>query len=106
RARCVHGLIAFTTRGGEEKLRRLEMRFLSSGITVARTADDLVRYHGKMMILDRQELYLLAFNFTHLDMDRTRSFGIIVRNRKLVAEGVSVFEADSKRQDYTARHHA
>jgi cardiolipin synthase len=55
----VHALIAFTNRGGEEKLRGLEMCFLASGITVARTADDLVRYHGKMMILDRQELYLL-----------------------------------------------
>lgn len=98
----VHALIAFTNRGGEEYLRKLEMRFLESGITVARTAGDLVRYHGKMMITDRRELYVLSFNFTHLDIDRSRGFGIITRNTKLVAEGVKLFEADTKRQTYSA----
>jgi cardiolipin synthase len=98
----VHALIAFTNRGGEAHLRDLEMRFLASGITVARTAGDLVRYHGKMMIVDRKELYVLSFNFTHLDIDRSRGFGLITHNPKLVAEGVKLFEADTKRQTYTA----
>jgi len=98
----VHALVAFTNRGGEENLRKLEKRFLASGITVARTAGDLVRYHGKMMIVDRKELYVTAFNFTHLDMERTRSFGLITRNPKLVGEAVKLFEADTKRQVYTA----
>jgi cardiolipin synthase len=98
----VHALIAFTNRGGEEVLRKLEMRFLESGITVARTAGDLVRYHGKMLVVDRKELYVLSFNFTHLDIDRSRGFGIITRNQKLVAEAVKLFEADTKRQSYTA----
>ena len=80
----VHALIAFTNRGGEDKLRKLEMRLLASGVTVARTAGDLVRYHGKMMIVDRKELYVLSFNFTHLDIDRSRGFGLISRNPKLV----------------------
>src|SRR5437773_1002051 len=70
----VHALIAFTNRGGEANLRKLEKRFLAEGITVARTAGDLVRYHGKMIIADRKELYVTAFNFTHLDMERSRSF--------------------------------
>ena len=98
----VHALIAFTNRGGEAHLRDLEMRFLANGITVARTAGDLVRYHGKMMIVDRKELYVLSFNFIHLDIDRSRGFGVITRNPKLVAEGVKLFEADTKRQSYTA----
>jgi phosphatidylserine/phosphatidylglycerophosphate/cardiolipin synthase-like enzyme len=55
----VHALIAFTNRGGEENLRKLEKRLLADGITVARTAGDLVRYHGKMIVVDRKELYLL-----------------------------------------------
>jgi phosphatidylserine/phosphatidylglycerophosphate/cardiolipin synthase-like enzyme len=101
----VHALIAFTNRGGEDKLRKLEMRFLASGVTVARTAGDLVRYHGKMMIVDRKELYVLGFNFTHLDIDRSRSFGIITRNPKLVAEAVRLFETDTKRQEYSPSHH-
>jgi phosphatidylserine/phosphatidylglycerophosphate/cardiolipin synthase-like enzyme len=98
----VHALIAFTNRGGEENLRKLEMRLLAKGITVARTADDLIRYHGKMMIIDQQELYLLAFNFTHLDMDHSRSFGLITRAPALVHEAEKLFEADTKRQPYGA----
>jgi cardiolipin synthase A/B len=97
----VHALIAFTNRGGEENLRKLEMRFLQHGMTVARTAGDLVRYHSKMMIVDHKELYLLAFNFTRLDIDHSRSFGLITRNRKLVQEAEKLFDADTKRQDYT-----
>lgn len=100
----VHALIAFTNRGGEENLRKLELHFLEKGITVARTAGDLVRYHGKMMIIDRNELHLLAFNFTHLDIDHSRSFGLITRNPKLVQEAVRLFEADTRRQDYTPGH--
>lgn len=98
----VHALIAFTNRGGEANLRKLEKHFLANGITVARTAGDLVRYHGKMIVIDRKELYLLAFNFTYLDIDHSRSFALITRNAKLVAEAVKLFEADTKRQVYNA----
>ena len=80
----VHALIAYTNRGGEKNLRKLEMRLLAAGVTVARTADDLTRYHGKMMIIDRRELYLLAFNFTSSDIDHSRSFGLVTGNKKLV----------------------
>jgi phosphatidylserine/phosphatidylglycerophosphate/cardiolipin synthase-like enzyme len=97
---AVRALIAFTNRGGEKNLRKLETHFLAKGITVARTAGDLVRYHGKMMIIDRSDLYLLAFNFTHLDIDHSRSFGLLTRNRKLVQEAINLFEADCQRQSY------
>ena len=96
----VHALIAFTNRGGEEHLRKLEQHFLARGMTVARTAGDLVRYHGKMMLVDRRDLYLLSFNFTHMDIDHSRSFGLITRNPKLVQEAGKLFDADTKRQDY------
>jgi cardiolipin synthase A/B len=99
----VHTLIAFTNRGGEKNLRKLEMRFLEKGITVARTADDLVRYHGKMMLVDGKELYLLTYNFTHLDTERSRSFGIVTRNRQLVKEAARLFHCDTKRQSYKSR---
>ncbi|HEX4138068.1 MAG TPA: phospholipase D-like domain-containing protein [Bryobacteraceae bacterium] len=98
----VHALIASTNRGGVQNLRDLEMRLLAAGVTVSRTDDDLVRYHGKMMIVDRRVLYLLAFNFTWLDMERSRSFGIVTTNNKHVGEAVKLFEADTKRQPYSA----
>jgi phosphatidylserine/phosphatidylglycerophosphate/cardiolipin synthase-like enzyme len=99
---AVHALIAFTNRGGEKNLRRLEMRFLEKGIIVARTADDLVRYHGKMMLVDGKELYLLTYNFTRLD-HRSRSFGIVTKNRDIVQEATRLFEADTTRQPFTSR---
>lgn len=96
----VHALIAYTNRGGEKNLRRLEMRFLAAGITVARTSNDLVRYHGKMMVIDGKQLYLLAFNLTRLDIDRSRSFGVVSSNRQLVQEATKLFQQDTKRQPY------
>jgi len=97
---AVHALIASTNRAGEANLRELELRLLGAGVTVARTADDLVRYHGKLMIVDRRELYLLAFNPTHADIDRSRSFGVVTRSRDIVREAVRLFEADCKRIPY------
>ncbi|MGA2739682.1 MAG: phospholipase D-like domain-containing protein [Bryobacteraceae bacterium] len=96
----VHALIASTNSAGAENLRRLELRLLAAGITAARTADDLVRYHSKVMIVDRRDLYLLAFNWTHLDIDRSRSFGLIVKNRDVVREVEQLFAADTKRIPY------
>jgi cardiolipin synthase A/B len=98
----VHALIAHTNRGGEHTLRALELRLLAAGVTVARTADDLARYHDKYIIVDRQQLYVLAFNFTHLDIERSRSFGLITTDRKLVQEAAKLFEADAQRQPYLA----
>lgn len=102
---AVHALIAYTNRGGDKNLRRFEMRLLERGITVARTSDDLVRYHGKMFIIDGNELHLLAFNFTHLDINLSRSFAITTTNEELVTEAKRLFEADVKRVPYTAGSH-
>ena len=98
---AVRALIAHTNRGGEKSLRKLELRLLDAGVTVARTNDDLARYHGKLLIVDRRVLHLYGFNFTSLDMTRSRSFGVVTRNRRFVEEAIKLFEADSARQPYT-----
>jgi cardiolipin synthase len=95
----VRVLIAAKNHGGTSHLRRLEMRMLDAGAVVSRTADDLVRYHGKMMIVDNRTLHLYGFNFTRLDL-LSRSFGIVTTDRKLVKEAVKLFEADSTRHPY------
>jgi cardiolipin synthase A/B len=97
----VQALIAYTNQGEEKNLRRLEMRLLAQGITVTRTADDLVRYHGKMFIIDDKIVYVLGFNYTHLDIDLSRSFGVAITKSGLVKEAVRLFECDAKRQRYT-----
>jgi cardiolipin synthase len=97
----VSALIAYTNRGGEANLRKLEMRLLQVGVAVSRTAGDLVRYHDKLMIIDRRLLYVLSFNFTHLDIDHSRGFGIVTRNARFVQEAVRLFEADTTRKPYT-----
>jgi cardiolipin synthase A/B len=97
----VRALIAHTNRGGENRLRKLEQRFLAAGITVSRTADDLLRYHAKYMVAD-EVLHLFGFNFTKLDVLRSRSFAVATRDRRAVLEAGKLFEADCTRQAYTA----
>ena len=99
----VRALIAHTNSGGEKVLRKLETQMLAKGITVTRTADDLPRYHGKMMTID-DTLYVLGFNFTKLDIDKSRSFGVITRDKRLVKEATALFEADCTRQTYAPMH--
>jgi len=95
----VRALIAHESSQGDKRLRQLELRMLEKGILVARTGDAFARYHGKMMIVDREELHVYGFNFTALDL-KSRSFGIVTRDRRAVTEAVRVFEADTLRQEY------
>ena len=97
----VRALTAHQNRGGTKSLRKLEMDLLEAGVTVSRTADDLIRYHGKMVIVDNKILHVYGFNFTALDMEKSRSFGIVTKNEKLVAEAEKLFTADFDRQPFT-----
>ena len=72
---------------------------LDAGVTVTRTADDLTRYHGKLMIVDREELHVYGFNFTSLDI-KSRSLGVIARDRRFVQEALQLFESDVARQEF------
>jgi phosphatidylserine/phosphatidylglycerophosphate/cardiolipin synthase-like enzyme len=99
----VRALIAHTNRGGEKNLRKLELKMLGAGVIVARTSDELLRYHGKMMIVD-DELFVLGFNYTKLDTDKSRSLGIVTRDPKLLKEASALFDADSTRQPYMPSH--
>jgi cardiolipin synthase A/B len=96
----VRALVAHRN-GAEKGLRKLEMQLLSTGATVCRTDDDLVRYHQKVMIVDGAALYVFGFNFTRLDIDKSRSFALITRNATLVREAGKLFEADCTRRPYT-----
>jgi cardiolipin synthase len=97
----VRTLISHTSGRGEKPLRKLEQRLLEIGATVSRTADDLLRYHGKMMIVDGAALYVMGFNFAHIDVDRSRSLGVVTRKPDLVSEATRLFEADFDRKPYT-----
>ena len=95
----VRALIAHESSQGDKRLRQLELHMLEKGILVARTGDAFTRYHGKMMIVDHEELHVYGFNFTALDM-KSRSFGIVTKERKAVTEAIRLFEADTLRQEY------
>jgi cardiolipin synthase len=99
----VTALIAFANRGGEQVLRKLELRCLAAGITVARTSDDLIRYHGKYILIDRRSLCMLSFNFTHLDIDHSRGFGIVTTHARWVREAATLFRADCTRTKYAPK---
>jgi phosphatidylserine/phosphatidylglycerophosphate/cardiolipin synthase-like enzyme len=95
----VRALIAHTNRGGETKLRKLEKRLLDAGLSVTRTADNLLRYHGKYVVVD-DVLHVFGFNFTRLDIEKSRSFGLSTHDKRTVAEAVKLFEADVARNPY------
>jgi cardiolipin synthase A/B len=97
---AVRALIAHTNRGGEKELRKLERRLLKAGVTVARTDDDLIRYHGKLLIIDGRRLFVMGFNYTEEDIQQSRSFGVVTRSRKLIADAARLIEADSNRQNF------
>jgi phosphatidylserine/phosphatidylglycerophosphate/cardiolipin synthase-like enzyme len=95
----VRALIAHTNSASEKALRKLELRLLGAGVTVGRSADDLHRYHGKMLAVDNTRLFVMGFNFKKLDL-RSRSFGLIVDDDQVVKEAVKLFEADLLKQEY------
>ena len=94
---AVRALIAHTNSEGERALRKLELRLLAAGVGVSRTAEDLVRYHAKYLVVDRRQALVLGFNFTRIDVE-SRSFGLEVRTRRIVQEVARLFDADVLRQ--------
>ena len=48
------------------------------------TADDLPRYHGKMMIVDGSVLHVYAFNYTKLDIDKLEKLAAASEERRRV----------------------
>ena len=102
---AVSAMIAHTNRGGEGALRKLEQRLLAAGVTVSRTGDELTRYHAKYMVADNV-LHVFGFNFTRLDIEKSRSFAIATKDRRAVADALKLFTADACRQAYApARSH-
>ena len=100
----VRALIAHTAGESGGALRKLELRLLEAGLTVARTDDDLIRYHAKYLIVDKSRLFVLGFNFTGADTKKTRSFGLEVKNKALVKSALDLFEADMMRQPVPKLH--
>jgi len=54
------------------------------------------------MIIDGRILHIYGFNFTTLDIEKSRSFGVVTRNRRLIQEATKLFAADFDRQPYTS----
>ena len=88
----VHALIAHQAARAK---RQLELQLLEKGVTVSRSADDLVRYHNKMLLIDREQLFVLGFNWARLDIEKSRSMGIVTKNPPR-QEAVKLFQADSR----------
>ena len=57
-----------------------------------------------MVIIDSKILHVYGFNFTGLDIEKSRSFGVVTRNEKLVNEAAKLFSADFDRQPYVPGH--
>ena len=96
---AVRALVANTNSGGNKSLRALELRLLGAGVTVARTDDQLVRYHGKLVLIDRVTLFVLGFNFTSADV-KSRSFGVRTKKPQILRDVLGLLDADASRSDF------
>jgi cardiolipin synthase len=96
----VRALVAHTNKKGEKKLRKLEQRLLGYGVTVDRTPDELRRYHGKLLVVDSRRAFIMGFNFTRLDIRKSRSFGVETRQKNVVLELLQLIASDADRQAY------
>ncbi len=97
---AVRALVAHTNKRGEKKLRQLEHRLLACGVTVDRTADELVRYHGKVLVIDSRWAFVLGFNYTYQDIRKSRSFGVMTGQKRVVAQIQQLIAADSNRKNF------
>jgi cardiolipin synthase len=97
---AVRALVAHVNSGGKRPLRKLELQLLGMGVAVSRSDDDLMRYHGKLMIVDRKLAFILGYNFTRSDMEETRSLGIATESKEIVEAALSLFESDFERKTF------
>ena len=103
---AVRALVAHTRRGGAFALRKLESRLRKIGVDVSRSDNDLQRYHGKMAIVDDRRLLVLGYNFTRRDMEHSRSFGLILEDKRVIAQAREMYEADFSRRAWVPEHGA
>jgi phosphatidylserine/phosphatidylglycerophosphate/cardiolipin synthase-like enzyme len=103
---AVRALVAHTRRGGKAPLRKLEARLRAMRVEVSRSDDDLQRYHGKMAIVDDRQLLVLGYNFTRRDMEASRSFGLVLEDKRVIAQARAMYEADFAQRAYVPEHGA
>ena len=97
-------LLAHSNGSGKAALAKVESRLTHLGCDVRRSADDLDRYHGKMLLVDRARLYVTGFNLTRRDIDRSRSLGLMTARPRAVQEAMRLFEADFEQAAYVPEH--
>jgi cardiolipin synthase len=100
RSVTVRALVAHANGSGKAAVKKLEARLEELGCLVSRSDDDLLRYHGKMILVDATHLYVLGYNLTPRDMERSRSLGLVITRPRVVQEAVRLFEADFHRTAY------
>jgi phosphatidylserine/phosphatidylglycerophosphate/cardiolipin synthase-like enzyme len=103
---AVRALVAHTRRGGAAPLRKLEARLRAMKVDVSRSDDDLQRYHGKMALVDDRRLLVLGYNFTRRDMESSRSFGLVLEDKRVIAQARDMYEADFNRRAWVPEHGA
>src|SRR5439155_1283841 len=92
----VHALIAYTNRGGNKSLRKLELRLLAKGVTVGRTNDDHASDPAMIRLLEARAAKGLSVRM--IGSLKRKSSRIAVRRspirlhaRTIVRDGHSVF---------------
>jgi soluble lytic murein transglycosylase-like protein len=90
---AVRVLIANTNKGGEQRLRKLEQRMLKRGVAVCRTDEDMVRYHGKLMIADGMVGVPAPHAYDALIGEASIRYGVDAALIRSVMQAESAFDA-------------
>jgi cardiolipin synthase A/B len=92
----VHVLVAIDSKGWIKRNKKLSDELAKLGVEVKaqRSKEKIRRYHYKMMTVDDKQALILTFNPTQKNLHYARDFGVLLRDKEIVAELNRLFDAD------------
>jgi phosphatidylserine/phosphatidylglycerophosphate/cardiolipin synthase-like enzyme len=92
----VQTLVAIDSKGWIKRNKKLSDELAKLGVEVKaqRSKEKIKRYHYKMMTVDDSLALILTFNPTQRNLHYARDFGVLLRDREIVAELNRLFDAD------------
>lgn len=92
----VETLVAVDSKGWIKRNKKLSEELSKLGVEVRaqHSKEKIKRYHYKMMTVDDELALILTFNPTQKNLHYARDFGLLLRDREIVAELNRLFDAD------------
>jgi len=92
----VEVLLTGRAKGGKKRLQELWALLESTGATLHRYADPVVKYHAKYIVADDGPALVASLNFTRKCFERTCDFLLATRDPAIVSGLQRLFDADCR----------